>query len=186
MLPAALVAQLRSIAGTDGVIDGPAALLVYECDGYTLERATPEVVVLPRSPAMAMLFWAEPTLTFDLDVFVLVPGNAPGTVVSLEPIYRALRTRGCEVVAEHVVIHGTPVQFLGSPNALADEAIATAARQELDGVPFRVMRPEYLAALWLQAGGAKRRERVSLLRQANVIDESRLAELLQRHGVAPS
>jgi hypothetical protein len=35
-------------------------------------------------------------------------------------------------------------------------------------------------------GGAKRRERVSLLRQANVIDESRLAELLQRHGVAPS
>ena len=130
--------------------------------------------------AMAMLFWAEPTVTFDLDVFVLVPGKAPGA------IYRALRTRGCEVVAEHVVIHGTPVQFLVSPNALADEAIATAARQELDGVPFRVMRPEYLAALWLQAGGAKRRERVSLLRQANVIDESRLAELLQRHGVAPS
>src|SRR3970040_2223197 len=26
--------------------------------------------------AMAMLFWAEPTVTFDLDVFVLVPGNA--------------------------------------------------------------------------------------------------------------
>src|SRR5207245_2699125 len=27
------------------------ALLVYECDGYTLERAAPEVVVLPRTPA---------------------------------------------------------------------------------------------------------------------------------------
>jgi FAD/FMN-containing dehydrogenase len=23
---------------------------VYECDGYTLERATPSVVVLPRTP----------------------------------------------------------------------------------------------------------------------------------------
>lgn len=47
------------------------------------------------------------------------------------------------------------------------------------------MRPEYLAALWLQAGGAKRRERVTLLRQAGVVDESRLAELLQRHGIDP-
>jgi len=34
--------------GRDGVIDRPEALLVYECDGYTLERAVPEVVVLPR------------------------------------------------------------------------------------------------------------------------------------------
>jgi len=37
--------------GADGVVDRPEALLVYECDGYTLERATPELVVLPRSPA---------------------------------------------------------------------------------------------------------------------------------------
>ena len=64
-----------------------------------------------------------------------------------------------------------------------DEAIATAAAQELDGVPFRVMRPEHLAALWLQAGGAKRRERVELLRQAGVVDESTLADLLTRHRV---
>src|SRR4029077_17803605 len=27
------------------------ALLVYECDGYTLERAAPELVVLPREPS---------------------------------------------------------------------------------------------------------------------------------------
>jgi glycolate oxidase len=46
-----LVARLRAIVGADGVVDSPEALLVYECDGYTLERAAPEVVVLPRSPA---------------------------------------------------------------------------------------------------------------------------------------
>lgn len=136
--------------------------------------------------AMAMLFWAEPTVTFDLDIFVHFPTSTEGPIVSLEPIYRVLRARGCEVVAEHVVIHGTPVQFLVSPNALADEAITTAAPQDLDGVGFRVMRPEYLAALWLQAGGAKRRERVSLLRQAGVLDEARLAELLRRYGITPS
>jgi glycolate oxidase len=51
MRPSALARALRAIVGADGVIDRPEALLVYECDGYTLERASPEVVVLPRSPA---------------------------------------------------------------------------------------------------------------------------------------
>ncbi len=50
MLPAALLTHLRALVGDDGVIDRPAALMTYECDGYTLERAAPEVVVLPRSP----------------------------------------------------------------------------------------------------------------------------------------
>jgi glycolate oxidase len=51
MLPGSLVTRLRTLVGDDGVIDGPEALLVYECDGYTLERAIPEAVVLPRSAA---------------------------------------------------------------------------------------------------------------------------------------
>src|SRR5207247_4312211 len=34
-----------------GIVDRPEALLVYECDGYTLERAAPGAVVLPRTPA---------------------------------------------------------------------------------------------------------------------------------------
>src|SRR4029077_15677725 len=42
----------------DGVVDRPEALLVYECDGYTLERAAPEVVVLPRTPAeVSAVLW---------------------------------------------------------------------------------------------------------------------------------
>src|SRR5262249_34709933 len=36
--------------------------------------------------AMAMLFWTEPTLTFDLDVFVLLPAPE-GPIVSLSPLY---------------------------------------------------------------------------------------------------
>src|SRR5437879_11254425 len=51
MVRPALLTALRGIIGIDGVIDRPEALLVYECDGYTLERAAPELVVLPRTPA---------------------------------------------------------------------------------------------------------------------------------------
>ena len=132
--------------------------------------------------AMAMVFWAEPTVTFDLDVFVLLP-EAASPIVSLEPLYSVLRSRGFEVVAEHVMIHGTPVQFLASPNELSDEAIDTAVPQELDGIAFRVMRPEHLCALWLQAGGAKRRERVEVLRQSGAVDETVLQALLRKYGI---
>ncbi len=50
-LPAALPAALARIVGDDGVVSGHAETLVYECDGYTLEKSAPDVVVLPRSTA---------------------------------------------------------------------------------------------------------------------------------------
>jgi glycolate oxidase len=49
MLEPRLLDALRAIAGDDAVIARPAELRVYECDGYTLEKSAPEVVVLPRT-----------------------------------------------------------------------------------------------------------------------------------------
>lgn len=89
--------------------------------------------------AMAMLFWAEPVVTFDLDVFVHLPETS-SPVLSLEPLYTALRERGFDAQAEHVLIHGTPVQFLPSPNELSDEALETSVTRDLEGVAFRVIR----------------------------------------------
>src|SRR5262249_16270189 len=58
-----LTAHLRRLLGDDGVIDHPDSLAVYECDGYTLERATPEIVALPRTPeqvaAVVRLLWEQ-------------------------------------------------------------------------------------------------------------------------------
>ena len=45
-----LAARLCEIVGADGVIDDPTSLSVYDCDGYTLERGVPDVVVLPPTP----------------------------------------------------------------------------------------------------------------------------------------
>ena len=39
--------KLARIVDRDGFVEGRAALSVYECDGYTLEKARPELVVLP-------------------------------------------------------------------------------------------------------------------------------------------
>ena len=41
--------ELAGIVGASGVVETEAGLIVYECDGYTLERARPELVVLPKT-----------------------------------------------------------------------------------------------------------------------------------------
>jgi glycolate oxidase len=46
---AALVAELRRIAGDDGVVSRASELKVYECDGWTIEKCAPDVLVLPRT-----------------------------------------------------------------------------------------------------------------------------------------
>src|SRR5205085_6451785 len=44
-----LVDRLRDVVGPGALIHSPAELLVYECDGYTIDKSTPEVVVFPTS-----------------------------------------------------------------------------------------------------------------------------------------
>src|SRR5947207_15854043 len=49
MLEKRVLNALRAIAGDDAVITRPTELRVYECDGYTLEKSAPAVVVLPHT-----------------------------------------------------------------------------------------------------------------------------------------
>lgn len=44
-----LIAGLRALLPADAVLARPEELLVYDCDAYTVEKAPPAVVVLPRS-----------------------------------------------------------------------------------------------------------------------------------------
>src|SRR5262245_52487943 len=44
-----LVNRLRSVVGPDNVLINPSDLLVYECDGFTIEKNKPDCVVFPLS-----------------------------------------------------------------------------------------------------------------------------------------
>jgi glycolate oxidase len=44
-----LVESLREIVGVDGVLAAHSDLVVYECDGFTIAKNCPDVVVFPRS-----------------------------------------------------------------------------------------------------------------------------------------
>ena len=131
--------------------------------------------------AMAATFYTEPFLTFDLDVFVVLP-RTPGGLLTLAPLYDALRTRGySEQENECIRIEGVPVQFLPAYNTLVEEALNEAQEIMYEDVPARVLRSEHLLAICLQTGRSKDRERVRILREQAKLDQNFLADVLRRH-----
>jgi len=44
-----LLDRLKQVVGPDGMLASPSELVVYECDGYTIEKNKPDVVVFPTS-----------------------------------------------------------------------------------------------------------------------------------------
>ena len=132
--------------------------------------------------AMGATFYAEPVLTFDLDIFVILP-QTPSGLLTLEPLYEALRARGYHEEGDCVNIEGVPVQFLPAHNELLREALAEALEVFYDQTPTRVMRAEHLVAIAMQAGRDKDRERVRLLREQASLDKDYLANVLSRHGL---
>jgi hypothetical protein len=132
---------------------------------------------------MAALFYVEALATYDIDVFALIPSQS-GTVIRLTEIYEWCRSRGFEADAEHVLIHTVPIQFLAANEGIENEAVTYARTFDYEGIPVRVMEPEYLAVLSVLAGGPKRRERAGSLFEAEVIDREKLRTILERYALA--
>jgi hypothetical protein len=118
--------------------------------------------------AMAATFYTEPLLTFDLDVFVLL-GPSAGGLISLAPVYEALRARGYKKEEECVLIEGI------------EEAVQQAREVDYEKIPTRVLSPEYLAAICVQTGRDKDRERIRILRDQAKLDVPKLSEILRRY-----
>ena len=132
--------------------------------------------------AMGATFYVEPVLTFDLDIFVLLPETAHG-LLTLEPLYEALRGRGYTDERECVNIEGIPVQFLPAYNDLLVEALAQARKTMYEETPTRVLRAEHLAAIALQTGRDKDRQRVQMLREQASLDDNYLMDVLARYNL---
>jgi glycolate dehydrogenase FAD-linked subunit len=49
LAPSILLDELRRVLGADGVLSAHSETLVYECDGFVIEKNCPDVVVFPRT-----------------------------------------------------------------------------------------------------------------------------------------
>jgi len=130
--------------------------------------------------AIAATFYIEPFVTFDLDVFVVLP-QTQGVLLTLGPLYRALESKGCVAKGEYMNIEGTPVQFLPAHNPLIDEALEEASEVLYGETPTRVLRPEHLLAIMIQTGRPKDRQRFASFLEQVELDAGSLQAILERH-----
>lgn len=133
--------------------------------------------------AMALLFYGEAALTYDLDVFCIL-NETRSSLVSLAPVYEWLKARGYREDKDHIVIEDIPVQFIPAYNSLVEEAVSQADERAFKGVPARVVQIEHLVALMVQTGRAKDRERLERLREEIDLDDAKLLPILARHKLS--
>ena len=132
--------------------------------------------------AVAATRYIEPTQTYDLDIFVLLP-LSPAGLISISPIYDYLKQLGYTASGESVVIEGWPVQFLPVYNQLTEEALEHAIEVQFGTTPTWVLSAEYLAAIMLETGRPKDHARLIQFFEFEAIDRTILKTIIERHGL---
>lgn len=133
--------------------------------------------------AVGAVFWLEPLLTKDVDVFVALPTVPGSTLLTLAPIYEYLQSKGYSPEGQFILIEGWAVEFVPPGTPLVEEALAEAVERDVNGVTTRVFTAEHLAAICLQVGRPKDQDRVSRFVETGVLDAERFAAILQRHAL---
>ena len=133
--------------------------------------------------AVAAYFYIEPTLTDDMDVFI-VTKNEDGPFITLAPLYNRLKELGySNFEKEGVVIGKWPVQFLPAGTDLEKEALDNSREDVIEGEPIRVFTAEYLMAICVKVGRAKDKIRLSQFVSEGEYDKSLFDDILKRHNL---
>lgn len=135
---------------------------------------------------IAAVYYLEPYQTDDLDIFIPVSAVAFGEagLLSLEPIYSYLNSRGYAAVKEGVLIEDWLVQFIPAFETVQDEALIHAREVTYGETTTNIFSPEYLAAELLRSGRLKDQVRVAALIESGNLDIALFHDIIKRHGLA--
>lgn len=133
---------------------------------------------------IATIFYVEPFLTYDLDIFI-IPSKKERrkNLILLSPIFDYLENKSYYWRGEHIVIEGIPVQFIPA-DELEEEAVRKAKQIKYKGVRTKVTTPEYLTSILLRAGRKKDMGKIEKLLEQAKVDKKKLKGILRRHGLS--
>jgi len=97
--------------------------------------------------AVAQMRYTEAVVTQDADILVAVPH--PEALDALTPIYTFCRERGYRPEGEAIRVGDWPVQLIPAFSQLTEAAMRDAETGDIDGIPLRVVRADYLAVIAL-------------------------------------
>lgn len=81
------------------------------------------------------------------------------------------------------MIEDFPVQFIPVYNDLLREAVENAIQVGYGKIKVKIVKAEYLAAIALQTGRPKDREKALRLLESEAIDRAELIRILKKYGL---
>ena len=131
------------------------------------------------------MFYLEPTVTFDIDIFVHLDPPKGSFLISIDPFIDRLEDHGyTEWIEDKIVVEGCPIQFVPVARPIEIEGLERAERKPLTAEiqPF-VFSPEYLMAIALDLSRPKDKVRLEQFHRTGAYDPAVLADVLKRHNL---
>lgn len=132
--------------------------------------------------AVAQMKYTEAVVTLDVDILIDVSDDEG--LASLSGIYTYCRDQGYYPEGEAIRVGNWPVQFIPVFSDLTREAVEKADTADIDGIPFRVVRADYLAVIALSVGRAKDFARILALQESKTVKDNQIELLADRHGLS--
>ena len=130
--------------------------------------------------AVAQMRYAEAVVTMDADILV---GVSDTSIAVLRPIYAFCKEHGYLPEGEAIRIGAWPVQFIPAFDDLSADAMECAEQADIDGLPVRVVRADYLAVMALKVGRAKDKLRILALLESEATANGEIATLAEKYGL---
>ena len=131
--------------------------------------------------AVAQMRYTEAVATMDVDVLVALP--ATDDFVVLTPIYEFCSSLGYKAEGDAIRVGNWPVRFTPAFDELTTGAMQYAGSAEMDGIPVRVVKADYLAVIALSVGRNKDYLRILSLLESDAVTESQISALAEQHNL---
>ena len=128
--------------------------------------------------ALAQMRYTEAVATLDVDVLIEVEATG-----RLDLLQSYCAQRGFQPEGEAIRVGVWPVQFVPTFDVITREAVETAEDADFDGVPFRVVRPDYLAVIALGVSRSKDHARILALLESGTVGCEEIASLALKYGL---
>jgi len=104
-------------------------------------------------------------------------------MILLTPFYDFLLKEGYKTYKEYIMIGDIPIQFIPVATELEREAVEKPISVKYKNMAVKILRPEYLMAIFLEVYRPKDRDKlIKLLDQAK-IDKTLLRDVLARYNL---
>ena len=132
---------------------------------------------------IAAIYYTETIWTHDLDFFVAINPRFMKAILDPSPIYSYFTDLGYSRKGGHIIIEGIPIQFIFVDSDIEKDALKNAKDIVYEDIKTRVLRAEYLIAIYSKIQRDKDLEKIRRITEQYKIDRTLFNKILKKYNL---